>query len=93
MTDAQTNSWILLSISYGGGTREEIARIADGINHAVPTEKEIDSSLCWLQEHRLVCEKGGRFSLTKTGKALFSKIRGSNLFKKWDAVSKAIENI
>ena len=74
MTDAEVYSWILLSISHGGGTRTEIAQVADGINHAVPTEKEMNASLRWLQDNRLVCMKDSRFTLTESGAAILSKI-------------------
>ena len=93
MTDAEVYSWILLSISYGGGTRTEIAQVADGINHAVPTEKEMDASLLWLQEKRLVCIKDSRFKLTETGAAIFSKIPSSTMLKTWSAVAKTLENL
>jgi len=63
MTDAQTFSWILLAVHEKGSTRRQISEMADAINHAVPTQQEIQTSLRWLQERGLVCMDGS-FSCT-----------------------------
>jgi hypothetical protein len=48
MTDARTFAWILLSVRQQGSTRREISEMADAIDHAVPTHREMEASLRWF---------------------------------------------
>ena len=52
--DRQTISWIFLSTVLASQKEpadySSISSIADGINHSVPTDKEMQSSLSWLTE-------------------------------------------
>ena len=54
MTDKQTISWILLSTviasQKGPADFASISNIADGINHAIPTHKELQTSLTWMTQ-------------------------------------------
>jgi hypothetical protein len=95
MADAQTFSWILLSVSEQGSTRRQISEMADAINHAVPTHWELETSLNWLQEHGLVCGDGSHFSLTSTGSALLSGLRSPTrpIMQTWHAVEHALEEM
>jgi hypothetical protein len=49
MTEAQVVAWIFYSVAgaYGQGPADfrDISMVADGINHAIPTHKELQSSL------------------------------------------------
>jgi len=58
MTDSQTIAWIFLAIALASQTEpadfDSISTIADGINHAVPTLKELQTSLIWLINNGLV---------------------------------------
>lgn len=93
MTDAQTFSWILLSVHEQGSTRRQISEMADGINHAIPTHHEMETSLRWLQERGFVREDGSRFALTDAGAALISRFRNPTrpIMQTWHAVSEAIQ--
>jgi predicted transcriptional regulator len=42
--------------------------MADGINHAVPTHKELQTSLTWLTSNGLVMKIGNKYCLTEKGK-------------------------
>ena len=44
--------------------------IADGINHSIPTEKELRTSLTWLINKGLVLKQGKKYQLTEKGMAL-----------------------
>jgi hypothetical protein len=58
MTNEQTISWIFLSIALASQTEPTdfsgISSVADGINHAVPTQKELQTSIAWLTTNGLV---------------------------------------
>lgn len=44
-----------------------ISMIADGINHAVPTHKELQTSITWLTNSGLVAKQGKKYMLTTNG--------------------------
>ncbi len=93
MTDAQTFSWILLSVSEKGSTRREIVEKADAINHAVPTDRELHDSFRWLEAHDLIRHEGTPFWLTDKGVSLLLRARGGNVMKRWDRVELEIESM
>jgi hypothetical protein len=72
MTDVQTISWIFLSIAFASQKEAadfiSISNIADGINHAIPSHKELQISLTWLIQNDLIIKIGNKFSLTQKGK-------------------------
>lgn len=72
MTTGQTISWIFLSTAYASQSEpadfNSISNIADGINHAIPTHKELQTSLSWLTKNGLVIKTGNKYSLTEQGK-------------------------
>jgi hypothetical protein len=93
MTDAETFSWILLSVHERGGTRRQIYEVADAINHAVPTNREMDMSLRWLLQRGLIREDRNHFALTDAGAALIARFRRPTrpIMQTWDAVSGFIQ--
>ncbi len=72
MTDRQTISWIFLSTAIASEKESadfaSISDIADGINHAIPTHKELQTSLTWLTQNGLIIKTGNKYSLTEKGK-------------------------
>lgn len=95
MTDAQVYSWILLSVYEHGCTRRQISELADGINHAVPTHREMEMSLRWLQERGFIREDGSRFALTATGVAFLARFRSPTrpIMQTWHAVADSIQEM
>ena len=95
MTDAQTFSWMLLSVSENGSTRKQISEMADAINHAVPTHKELETSLGWLRQNDLVQEEGGRFKLTSAGSALLTRLRSPTrpIMQTWHELEQELEGM
>lgn len=72
MNDEETFSWIFLAIAT---TAEQeavnmgtISLVADGINHAVPTQKEIQRSISWLISEGLIEKANKKYKLSKLGK-------------------------
>ncbi|MEL7586495.1 MAG: hypothetical protein AAGU19_07240 [Prolixibacteraceae bacterium] len=72
MTDEQAISWVFLAIALATNTKSSdingISSVADGINHAVPTQKELQISISWLTKKGLIIKKGKRYELTTNGK-------------------------
>lgn len=50
-----------------------ISMIADGINHALPTHKEIQTSISWLFDKGFVSKNGNKYMLTPDGKSEYKK--------------------
>jgi predicted transcriptional regulator len=75
MTKAQTYAWIFLSISEELTSLREITSMADAINHAVPTHKELQISFNWLEQQGLIERMGKKYRLTEFG----SKVREGDL--------------
>ena len=72
MTDLQTISWIFLATALATNTMPTniygISLVADGINHAVPTQKELQKSISWLKNQGLIIKQGKKYELTSKGK-------------------------
>ena len=72
MMDKETVSWIFLATALAANTKPTdfngITLVADGINHAVPTQKEMQTSIVWLTNNGLIVKHGNSYSLTKKGK-------------------------
>ena len=71
MTDIQTISWIFLATALATNTKPTdingISSVADGINHAVPTQKELQTSISWLLRNELIIKQGKNYELTLKG--------------------------
>lgn len=71
MTKNQTISWIFLATAMASQKEpvniKGISQIADGINHVVPTEKEIKTSLSFLIENGWIEKTNSKYQLTKKG--------------------------
>lgn len=78
MTDVRTISWIFLSIAMASEIDPAdftgISMIGDGINHAVPTHKEIQTSVSWLIKKGLVLKHSNKYALTETGAKEFENV-------------------
>jgi predicted transcriptional regulator len=75
MTDLQTISWIFLATALATNTKPTdisgISSVADGINHAVPTQKELQTSIAWLTTKGLIIKQGKNYELTFKGKLAY----------------------
>jgi hypothetical protein len=98
MTDEKTIAWIFLSTALATGIdptdTRGISMIADGINHAIPTQKELQTSFSWLTKHGLVAKQEGKYSLTSEGKIIFGNASKDSkiLFAIWENLEKLIKN-
>jgi hypothetical protein len=81
MTLAQTYSWLFYAVALASRTEpakfRDIEQVADGINHAIPTQKEMRESLAWLTEEGLINKEGKAFLLSNSGTELLNKLSNS----------------
>jgi len=98
MTEQETYSWIFLATalaSQSGPTNlQGISSVADGINHAVPTHKEMNSSLNWLREKKLIEKDGKKYQLSQQGNIMIDKLSGKDdsIMIIWNRIEKEIKN-
>lgn len=97
MEKEQVTSWILLSIAYASQTAPanlaSISQIADGINHAVPTQKELQESIHYLMANHLVAKEGKKYTLTKIGKDLVEKTKSTTTMGTWKELEAEIKRL
>lgn len=96
MTKNQTLSWIFLATVMASQKKpadiKAISQIADGINHAVPTEKEMKTSLAWLEENEWIEKKNTSYQLTKKGMINynFASLKTNIIMNIWKNLEKMI---
>jgi hypothetical protein len=88
VNEAKTHAWIFLSVSEQAAPLTDIIAMADAINHAIPTQSELQQSFRWLHERGLVRKDGKRYALTTAGIALRRCASSSMIMKTWDNVAK-----
>lgn len=95
MNESETYAWIFLSVPEKPSSLQEIIAAADGINHAIPTHKELQTSFGWLIQQGLVCKDGKRYSLTEQGIELRRNLTKTSktMMKSWDTVAKKFETM
>ncbi len=92
MINQQTTSWLFLALSLSSqkepASLEGISQIADAINHAVPTQKEMQSSLSWLLKQGLIITVAEKYSLTESGNKIFIATQNETnvLLKMWKSI-------
>ncbi len=76
MTNAQIYSWIFyataLASEQSPAKWADVSLLADGINHAVPTHKEMQGAMSFCIEQGLIRSAGKRVELTSAGSDLLS---------------------
>jgi hypothetical protein len=98
MTEQQKISWIFMATAIASQTEptdfKGISDIADGINHAIPSHKEIKTSIAWLSEKNLLDNIGKKYVLTAKGKKEYKKAYEQNdtLLKIWDNLEEIFKN-
>ena len=90
MTEKETISWIFLATALASQKEptetNSISMIADGINHSVPTEKELRTSLSWLINEGLILKKGRKYKLSEKGMKIYEEAskHTTHLLKIWE---------
>jgi predicted transcriptional regulator len=97
VTEVQTISWIFLATALASQTQptnfDSISSVADGINHAIPTHKELQSSLTRLINAGLVIKHGSKYQLTDRGKEVYARAsqKTSTVMKIWENLEVVLE--
>ena len=97
MRNTETISWIFLSLAIASQDSpadfSSVSQIADGINHSIPNEKEIQLSIAWLKNNELIMKTGKKYHLTETGKELFFKTQNETtiLLEMWKSLENKIK--
>lgn len=91
-------AWIYLAVSIASQTKptdfKGISMIADGINHAVPTQRELQTATSWLINKGLINKVGEKYSLSEKGKEdyNYAQLETKTLLKMWDKLELKINN-
>jgi hypothetical protein len=74
MTTAQVYSWIFYAIAMatqlGPAKWAEVSMLADGINHAVPTHREMQAAISFCVDRGLIRKMQSKVELTSAGSEL-----------------------
>ncbi len=89
MTEATLYAWIFLSVPRDPSPLQDVLLMSDAINHAVPTQRELQASFGWLKKQGLVHVESKKYSLTEFGESLRQRATPeSNLIHDtWKAVA------
>jgi len=93
MNTPNTNAWIFLALAYASQAApadvKSISGMADGINHDIPTEQEMQLAFEWLLSKKLILKKGEKYALSKAGEriVLAAQEKTSVVMKIWKNIT------
>ena len=96
MDEARTTAWIMYALALASQREPAnfaaISSVADGINHAVPTHKELKSSLNWLIANGMAQKLGSGYMLTPRGSELIdsARVERNTTSQVWSALTSAL---
>jgi predicted transcriptional regulator len=98
MNNAETISWIYLAIAISSEKEPVsfagISQIADGINHAIPTQTQMQNSIAWLTNKKLILKTMNKYSLSELGKEIYATSRNINgLMDMWKNLEMKISKL
>jgi hypothetical protein len=99
MTDSQIISWIFCAIAMasekGPSSIKEVSMIADGINHAVPTQRELKFAIDWLLKNDLIKIESKKYTLTKSGHINynFARLHTNTILNIWKNLERQLKNV
>ena len=96
--DASTIAWIFLAVDFTdleGAGLIDILHAADAINHAVPLENELESSIQFLTSHGMLLKQGNSFHITERGRSILESAHhgAANIFEVWRALEAQIRSV
>ena len=96
MEESEIISWIFLATALASQKQSTdikgISMVADGINHAVPTQKELNISISWLLEKKLIEKDNSKYRLTKEGLITynFATLKTNILLEIWKNIERQL---
>lgn len=96
--DASTVAWIFLAIDFTdleGARRTDILHAADAINHAVPLESEIQTSIRFLTRHGTLLKQSKSYRITERGRTMLASAHAgaANIFEAWRALEARVAGV
>ncbi len=94
-----TDAWIFISMAFyqgeTGTSLRDLIATADYINHAIPSEEEIEGAIDRLGCAGLLSVQDDRFHLTPAGRALLREPHNqrASLLQMWELVAKDLETL
>ncbi|HEX2936712.1 MAG TPA: hypothetical protein VHO72_15260 [Bacteroidales bacterium] len=72
-----------------------MAEIADGINHAIPTQQEMQDSVSWLLNKGLIVPLADKYSLSGTGRKIMVDVASQThiLSKMWKILENEFQHL
>jgi predicted transcriptional regulator len=99
MREAEIVAWILYAVAGASGQGPAdfrgISLVADGINHAVPNHKELQTSLRWLCHAGLIVSSAQGYTLTSKGAALIKNAgqKSNTIMGVWKELTHQVEQL
>lgn len=97
--DPRTLAWIFYSVAMASGdapaSHTDISAAADAINHAVPTQQELNGSLKQLVARGVIETRGKFHGLTPSGEMLFRRAQAvhSTVAAVWQALTSELSGV
>ena len=94
-----TIAWIFYAIEMASSESmadsRSIKLLADGINHAVPTDREMQSSTRWLLNAGLIYKSDKKYGITPDGRSIFANANmgALTISKVWSRLTKELESL
>ncbi len=94
-----SDAWIFISMAFYQGeastSLRDLIATADYINHAIPTDEEIEGAINRLSSAGLVIVQEGHFHLSPAGRIILQEFHGkrTSLLKMWELVEKQLESM
>lgn len=93
------NSWIFLAVAVASSespaTLDKIIGVADAINHAIPTHKELQNAFGWMSKQNLILKEDKKYRLTNKGIILYTEAsaKSQRIFGVWDILKEHFSNL
>jgi len=93
-----SDAWIFISMAFyqgeAGTSLRDLIATADYINHAIPTDDEIEAAINRLSSAGLVTVQDDHFYLTAAGRIVLQEFHGkrTSLLKMWELVGKQLDS-
>jgi hypothetical protein len=89
-----SDAWLLAAVDWsGGGDLAKIIGAADAINHAIPTDEEIDHAIQFLGAAGLVRYSDASLQLTDEGRRICRRTESKDIFATLDRLHALLKNL
>jgi hypothetical protein len=83
-----SDAWLLAAVDWsGGGDFARLIEAADAINHAIPTDEEVEHAIRFLDAAGLLRFSGNSLHLTEEGRRLCKQAESQDIFATLDRLN------